>query len=258
MVISAVLSGCNKESTYFTDTPVIESYLHPGDYLNVTISRQTPFLSDVAYAPDDINNLTVQAEIDNLIHTLIPLGDGKYMDSSVMVAEGREYKLSFSFNSKEVSAYTVIPSKPANITQSVTEIYMERVDFSSGPPDPGSMPDPVEITWENPDGSYYLIVVENVEDVPDPIVDFGGDLPEPSFIRPPVNTSSARLSPTQFRYFGRHRIILFHLQPDYAALFNDNSSSSQNLTNPSTSIINGYGIFTGLNSDTLWLSVIEH
>jgi hypothetical protein len=253
----AALESCENESSYYTDTPVIEAYLYSGSYFSVTIRRQTSFLSDMNYSEDDVNNLNVQVNVDDELHTLTSLGDGKYIDSTIVVAEGKQYELSFHFNSKDVFAYTIVPSKPVGITQSVTEMYMERVDLSSGPPTPGSMPDPIELSWNNPDASNYLILVENVEDTLDPIVDLGGDLPAPFFRRPPVNSSTARISATQFRYFGRHRIILFHLLPDYADLFNDNSTSSQNLTNPSTSITNGYGIFTGLNSDTLWVDIIE-
>jgi len=61
----------------------------------------------------------------------------------------------------------------------------------------------------------------------------------------------------EFEYFGTHRIIIYHVLPDYADLYEQNSTSSQNLENPSTSISNGYGIFTGLNSDTLYLEVTE-
>jgi hypothetical protein len=60
-----------------------------------------------------------------------------------------------------------------------------------------------------------------------------------------------------FQYYGTHRIILYHVLPDYATLYDSNSTSSQNLSNPSTSILNGYGIFTGLNSDTLFVEVTE-
>lgn len=255
-ILISAFAGCDQDGSYFTDTPVIESYLHAGDYLNVTVSRQTPFLSDALYSDDDIDNLTIQVEANGEMHTLTPLGGGKYIANSLVAIAGVQYDLTFRFNSKDVYAYTVIPAKPANVTQSATEMYRERIDFSA-PPNPGAFPDPIEISWDNPDGSYYLITVENIEETLDPIVDFGGDLPEPFLLRPPVNTSSAKLSAMQFVYFGTHRIILHHLLPDYAALFNDNSTSSQNLTNPSTSIINGYGIFTGLNSDTLYVEIIE-
>jgi hypothetical protein len=52
-------------------------------------------------------------------------------------------------------------------------------------------------------------------------------------------------------------LILYHLNADYAALYNDTGNSSQNLTNPTTNIENGLGIFTGINADTLLLNVIK-
>jgi hypothetical protein len=59
--------------------------------------------------------------------------------------------------------------------------------------------------------------------------------------------------------FSRGRsIIPIHLVlPDYASLYDRTTSSSQNLTNPSTGITYGYGIFTGLNADTLDMTVEE-
>ena len=255
MVIILITSCKKKEVSEFTDTPIIESYLEPGNYLNVKISRQIPFSSNVSYSSDDINNLNVQVTSNNSTHTLHPLGNGKYIDSSVTVSEGANYNLSFQFNSKNIKAYTYVPSKPASVTQSVTEISIQKRDSTSGPPT-GTQPDPVKITWSNPDNSYYLIVVENIESNPEPIRDFGNNSPPPfAFRKSPTNSSSEEIRAMEFQYFGTTRIVLFHVLPDYAALYNQSSTSSQNLTNPSTSITNGYGIFTGLNPDTLWLEV---
>jgi hypothetical protein len=256
--LSFIIAGCKKEENEeFTDSPIIESYLEPGNFLTVTVSRQIPFSSNVEYSSDDINNLSINAIYNNTSYLLTPLGDGKYIDSSIIVSEGINYNLSFTYNSKNVSAYTFIPSKPQNMTQSVTAISIERMDTTSGPPS-GNQPDPVEITWSNTDGSYYLVLVENIESSLDPIRDFGDkDPPGNMFRKSPTNSISEELRANDFQYYGTHRIILYHVLPDYAALYDRNSTSSQNLTNPSTSIINGYGIFTGLNSDTLYLEVNE-
>ena len=258
LIVLFAFFSCKKyEVAEFTDTPIIETYLQPGNYLSVKISRQIPFSSDVEYSSDDINNLSMKITFNNTDHILLPVGNGEYIDSSYLVAEGDNYNLSFVYNSKDVSAFTYVPSKPANATQSVTAIYLERTDSTSFPSF-GSMPDPVEITWDNPDASYYLILVENVESTLDPIRDFG-DVTPPSniFRKQPTNSSSDEIRTMEFQYFGRHRIIIYHVLPDYASLYDQSSTSSQNLTNPSTSIQNGYGIFTGLNSDTLWLDVNE-
>ena len=164
------------------------------------------------------------------------------------------------FNTKDVSAYTYIPAKPANFAQSATIISIERTDSTSTgwPPSGGSMPDPVSLTWDNDDQSYYLLVVENIEDTLDPVRDFGDeDAPDFIFRKSPNTSTSEELRPNDFQYYGTHRVILFHVLPDYAKLYEGTGNSSQNLENPSTSIVNGYGIFTGMDSDTLFVEVIE-
>lgn len=260
LIVSLSILGCNdEENIEFTDWAIIESYIHSGDYFNVSIKRQIPFSDGVTYSSDDINNLSILVKHNNIDYLLEPLGDGLYVDSNLIVAEGDEYELTFYFNSEKVYAYTYIPSKPKNFTQSVTEISMTRMD-SNFTPGSGSMemPDPVELTWSNPNNDYYLAIVENMESTLDPIRDFGDETPPGNFFRkPPTNSSGTELRPMEFQYFGTHRIILYHVLPDYAALYNNSSTSSQNLTNPSTSITNGYGIFTGLNADTLYIEVKE-
>ncbi len=258
-LIIVVISGCKKETNKeFTDTPIIESYLEPNSFLTISVTRQIPFSSDVEYASDDINNLPINILYNNSTYLLTPIGNGKYIDSSLIIKEGDNFNLSFKYNSKIVTAYTYIPSKPINIVQSATVIYMTRMDSTSGPPTSGTMPDPVNITWDNTDASYYLVIVENMETTLDPIRDFGDKEPPGNrFKKSPTNSGSEEIRPMEFQYFGTHRIIIFHVLPDYAALYKENSTSSQNLTNPSTSIVNGYGIFTGLNSDTIYIEVAE-
>lgn len=251
--------SCEKsEVSEFTDTPIIEAYLEPGDYFTVKIKRQIPFAQNVQYSTDDINNLTLTVSYNGGTHLLTPLGDGVYIDSTIIVNEGENYSVSFQFNSKFVSAYTYIPSKPQNMTQSATEIAIAKVDSTTGPPVQGSQPDPIQINWTNTDGSYYLILVENIESTLNPIRDFGDNTPPGNLFRKsPTNLGVEEIRAMEFQYYGTHRIILYHVLPDYATLYESNSTSSQNLLNPSTSIVNGYGIFTGLNSDTLYVEVTE-
>jgi len=259
-VLSVILASCVKNNQPFTDTPVIESYLTPGAHPVVKIYRQIPFSSDVNFSSDNINTLSVDLGFNNQEVQLIPTGDSCYSDTSITVSEETKYTLSFRFNSKDVSAYTTVPSKPVGFTESVTAIGIVRMDSTYNPGN-GSieMPDPVILRWDNPDTSYYLVVVENLESVLDPIRYFSSTtFPGNTFRERPTTASGLELRPQEFRYYGRHRIILFHVLPDYASLYDNRGvSSSQNLTNPSTSITNGYGIFTALNSDTLYLQVNE-
>ena len=254
-----VLISCSKETAPFTDTPILESYLLPGTNPLIKISRQIPFSSGVIYSNDDINDLQVRLSCGTDNRLLTIQGDSCYTDKTFFIEEGMRYNLSFSFNSKNVSAYTEVPLKPVNFRQSATSISIVRMDSTSGPPQGGfEMPEPVELTWINSDTSYYLLVIENMESTLDPVRSFGGRTPPGNMFRErPTTASGISLRPQEFQYYGRHRLILYHVLPDYASLYDNRISSSQNLTNPSTAIVNGYGIFTGLNADTLFLRVLE-
>jgi hypothetical protein len=258
LLLSAGFMSCNKsENAEFTDTPIVESYLRPGEFPQVKISRQIPFSSDVTYSSDDINALSVKISNGNISHILLPSGDGLYTDSTFSISDNARYDLFFTYNSKTVSAYTKVPSKPANFKESVTYISLAKTDSTSRPTF-GAMPEPVYLTWDNADGSYYIVVIENMATTLVPIRDFGSrEPPGNRFKKAPTTASGLEIRPMEFQYFGKHRLILYHVLPDYASLYSESQSSSQNLTNPSTSIMNGYGIFTALNSDTLFLNVYQ-
>jgi len=262
-ILSASLFSCtDRDNTEFTDIPIVEGYLRPGDYLRLTVSRQIPFSSNVTYSSDDINALNITITNKGIGYVFTALGNGKYIDSSLVVSAGERYDLLFTFNSKSVSAYTTIPSKPVGFTESDNSISVMRMDSTSTPTGGGgmwTMPTPITLTWTNSDESYYIVVAENMESKLDPVRSFGVNdtIPLGRFNKSPTTSSGLEMRAQEFTYFGRHRLILYHVLPDYASLYEKNSASSLNLTNPSTSITNGYGIFTGLNADTLFLTVKE-
>ncbi|HEX2921852.1 MAG TPA: DUF4249 family protein [Bacteroidales bacterium] len=255
VIILFTIMACTEKNTFeFTDLPVIESYLSPGEHPLVKISRQIPFDSSAVFSGDDVNSLEIRIINNNNVFVLTSLGDGKYIDSTLVIKAGERYDLTFRYNSMTVSAYTTIPSKPVNFTGSSSTVSVMNMGNMSGPPTGGWQEMvPLDLKWNNEDGSYYIVVVENYEKKLSPIRDFGGNEPIGlgRFRKMPVISSGIEIRPMEFRYFGKHHIILNHVLPDYASLYNETSTSSQNLTNPSSSIINGYGIFTGLNSDTI-------
>ncbi|MBI3134426.1 MAG: DUF4249 family protein [Bacteroidetes bacterium] len=263
-ILVFTLAGCDKEEQIaFTDSPVIEGYEHPGEVFSIKISRQVPFEEDVQYSADDLEALaiSVHSALYGQTYSLTSIGGGVYVDSTLVVAAGDEYTLIFEYNGKAVSAYTYVPLPPQNFTQSVTSIQIEKIEIGSGPPAGGggfSQPEPIEFKWDNTDESYYLIIVENIESDPEATVDFGDEEPPSfSFRKTPTSSNSEFIQAREFQYYGTHRIILYHVLPDYAALYDDSDNSSLNLTNASGSVTNGYGIFTGMNSDTLYVEVTD-
>jgi hypothetical protein len=77
----------------------------------------------------------------------------------------------------------------------------------------------------------------------------------PVFRNQPTQGSSQQLRSQQFEYYGHHYIILYHINPEYAGLYDDSGNSTQNLRQPPTNIVNGTGIFTAISSDTLDFTV---
>ena len=103
-----------------------------------------------------------------------------------------------------------------------------------------------------------MIVVQNIETDPELIRDTSDDrFPSRVFRNEPSVINEYKINQGQLLYFGRHILLLYHLNPDYATLYAADDNSSQNLKNPSTNISNGFGIFTGISADTLYLDVIK-
>jgi hypothetical protein len=230
--------------------PVVQAYLMPGQAVEVDVKRETIFLDTDTVV--NIGNLDISIETSGQGYPLSSTGNGKYTSSELAIEEGGTYKLVFPYYRSQVSATTIIPPKPKDFAQSAT--VMAVPTFAQGFED--GFPDPIELTWSNPDGRYYLIVVEVAQDTPVQInPDNGFNRPSFSFRNDPTQANRHLLRPQQFQYYALYRIILFEVTEDYAALYQQNGTSSINIKTPATNVTNGLGIFTGVNSDTLHVSI---
>jgi hypothetical protein len=251
--------SCEKQSTIptYDDQPVIEGYLQANNIATVKISRQIASSENVVYSDSHLDSLVVTISDPDTVYYLTAAGGGIYADTNLLIKEGVQYTLQFMYNNKVVSAETTVPYIPKDYTQSVSEILVQKIDENTTFT-PGSMQmnDPIELKWNNQDNAYFMVMVENMEANPTLIRDTTDSrFQVRSFRNEPAVINSYAMRDQQFLYFGRHMLTLYRLNPDYAALYSDNSNSSQNLTNPTTNITNGLGIFTGISSDTLYLQI---
>lgn len=252
-IMAICCMACTKERVPVpAPLPVVESYLSPGQRAVVTLSQEIQYGNTDTLIP--LTGLAVQIEHAGQGYGLTETRAGYYESSALPVIAGDSYRLSFAYNGRQVSASTSIPSSPGTVTASGTELVVPPIG-------PGmQLPDPVQYTWQNPEQAYHLIVVKNMEPSPQPITfNIGGNIiekPAPVFRVPPLRGDEQSLALGRFSYYGRHAVLLYRIQPEYAALYEDNSNNSTDLVAPPTNVVNGLGIFTGVHAaDTLWLQV---
>ncbi len=257
--LSALVCSCKKEGALpeYNVDPVVTAYLYPGKALTLQLQHQRSTSSQTFSSPA-LDSLDITITAGDTLYHLTPAGNGNYTDTTLIVKAGVNYKLNFKYNEKFVTAATIVPSKPDSFTLSASEISFAQITSSTTKFPPIGQAEPVTLSWKNSDASYYLTVVENIANT---LVrtDLTVDSTDTTLVfrNRPVQTSGDELNTRSFKYFGKHRIVLFHINPDYASLYNKSNNNSQNLSTPSTGITNGVGIFTGVNSDTLFLQVTK-
>ena len=255
-------TACEQETiaTLQTETPVIEGYIFAGQPIDSIRITQS-----INYAGDDtlltIDNLVVTISDGTEFAELTPIGDGYYQHPAFIIQENTSYTLEFTFNDKFTTANTYVPYRQATEI-SHEEISMEQIeDFGFGV---NQDVDPIDINWENTEGDYYYVLVENVDENPEYINLFlqeifeeqGGEFPRFGFITEPQITDQYSINTRQeIQQFGLHRVIVFRVNPEYAALYESASNSSITLSEPPSNVENGLGIFTGISSDTLYFEV---
>jgi len=258
LLFVACLSACSEDNELSSDRNplVVESYLHVNRPLKVIVSNL------VGVQAIDVDHLNVSITSNEGIVILSSVGYGIYTsDSNDLVRDDAgDYTLKIATGTGEISSLTVIPTKPIDFQLSKTEMEIEPIDFSNGFPSGGFSNESVDLTWSNQSDEYYFTFFQNIDDNPELINSaldtIGGNAPMLFFRGEPIQGNSSTIRSRQFQYYGRYHVILFHVNPDYAALYKEQeNTSSLNLTSPFTNVVNGLGIFTAIHSDTILFTV---
>lgn len=256
LLCMGLVSSCSedKEEIFDSNPLVVEAYLHVNRRFEIAVSN----LAGTAATDVDYLNVSITSDMGTVI--LNPVGAGVYAsDNDNIVQENSgDYLLNITGYSREISSLTIVPAKPAGFQLSKTEMAIEPIDFTNGFPSFSN--ESVELTWNNPSNEYYFTFFQNIEENPELINSeldtLDGNAPSRFFRGEPTQGSSGTIRSRQFQYYGKYHVILFHVNPDYAALYKEQeNSSSLNLTSPFTNVVNGLGIFTAINSDTILFTV---
>lgn len=251
---TATLFACEKveQQKSNSDKVVIEGYLFAGHKASIKVTKELEYESgDTTIQP--IEGLDILLTNNSVSEHLADAGDGYYESNTMVMNVGEKYSITFTYDNRIVSAETTIPAKPEEYATTANSFSIPTFNPYSG--EPPSFPDPITLSWSNQDKNYYLVVVKNIERNPEAIFDSTRFELKKIFRNKPIQTDNYRLDMRSFNYYGTHQIILYNLNSEYVSLYDDNGTSSLNIQTPATNVKGGLGIFTGLNSDTIYVEV---
>jgi hypothetical protein len=238
-------------------TPVIRAFIMPqSDTLSVSVR----FMIAYSASEDD----TVQLPVSNIPVYLIHGSDsllmaenqkepGNYIltSGSLNLQPGDTIRLFGVYGETLFRSSTVIPEEIESLAISSSSLY-----YTVG--DPRSMLSSAGLTvsWDNKASDFYYVVVENTETDPEPLNEMVADMPVMSFAMP-SQADQFVISMRNIRYFGDHRVVIYHVNPEYADLFDNGELTSNAITRPPGNVDNAMGIFTALTTDTVFFTVYK-
>ncbi|RZL12857.1 MAG: DUF4249 family protein [Pedobacter sp.] len=254
MLAVSIIFSCKKDEIALEDysRPVVQGYLIPGNKIEVKVYYQK-YLDDTIAHGFPIKGLELQVSDGTNSVSLTETSDGVYTYSdTTFVKDAGTYSLSFNYLGKQIKAETIMPQKPVSFSSSA--ISQKVPVFSFGTEQEDFVP--VIFRWLNTDGGYYMMVMANIDEYPSRI-----NTRDPRGYSNVVTilgqVSTYQTQQMTFRYAGNYKIKLFRINKEYVDAMNSSGGTSLNLTNPSTNIQNGLGIFTAMQGEVLDLLVYQ-
>lgn len=266
-IIAISCSSDNITESENQNNLVVEAFLYAGEPVtDIKLSNTISLGSNDTIAPP-VTDASVWLSKNGKSYQLIAdptrAGYYKYNGSDLSVEPGNNFSLRISYNGKEISAATIVPPVPQEVTISKSILTLVTpTGFPGVPGGPGGFgaqdTNSIYVKWSNPDSTLYYVVIENLESSPTEIStgNFPGRM---NIIRrmtfPPIPSSEFVIARRNLTYYGNHRAIVYKVNQEYADLYESRNQDSRNLNEPLINIKNGLGVFSAFASDTVYFKV---
>lgn len=247
--------------------PVVEAFIYEGESVDdIYLKKTVPFNTESKSSSEIISDaiITISGNGQDFILTPVTDQPGRYIydGNDLSVNIGDNYQLTFEYEDIIISSTTTIPSEPEGVDISPQSIFITEINslidlrnFRE------SFQKTINVTWNNADGSYHYLVIENIENNPrsiDPTDVLGGLGINFEFTTTPTQENVLSLRPLiHFTQYGTHRVTIYHVNEEYALLYETSTQDSRDLNEPYTNINNGLGIFSGFASQEVYFEVTK-
>ena len=264
--LSLALVSCHKDVLLTNNTnnfPSIQSFILAGsDSILVKVSTLAPYTNDSLDTAKPLTGLKLY--INNYLLTEQTPGTYIYTSKSLLIHPKDSFILNLAYNNKTISSNTVIPSKPLNfkISSDTVSITQQTVAPSKGNHSGFNIgfnnSNAFIFTWDNPFKDYHYIIIQLLDTAQVFINSYSTNTNVRSQTTTPVNQDNAYdLTQNSLRLYGKYRAVLYKINKEYYNVLQTSNLNSNAMTNPPSNITNGWGIFTGISTDTLYFSVLK-
>ena len=261
LCVAGVLVGCKTNPVLPQETEVVlEGYLYAGQPVNdIRLTSSVPIgATDSTYPP--ITSATVVLMRNGSPYTLAPNpaapGYYGYGRADLAVNVGDVFSIQVSYAGALVTAQTTVPTRPQALTISTTLL---RFQLDSTQTRNGAFRtfvnslDTASVSWSNPTGDYYYVVIESVDPARQLLRPAGTSTR--LFISQPTDQADYVINGNSILYTGQHVLRLYQINKEYADLYRSRQQDSRTLNEPLTNVVNGLGIFSAFASDSLSFTV---
>lgn len=256
IVIIILLYACSDEQSINLDKVIVEGYLYANQPVkDIRISKMLPYGSKSHFDP--IPDAAVYILHNDQYYKLTPKNGqtGRYYDATeqLIVKNGEQYKLIMNYKNNNITSTTKVPLAIKKLTINYKQFIVDSLQFNSA--------NQLVITWKGNENDYYFSSIECVEKKPEKISreSSHGDNAVADFNDRayPTLEHFIYISERDVQYYGRHKITLFSVLPEYAELYDLSIQQVKEIRTNGGNINNGYGIFTAINRDSLFFEVVK-
>lgn len=246
---------------------VVEAFLYAGEPVDDIKIKTTFPLTDEEDTSEPINDASVVLKKEGTTYALVPSGnDGfyHYPGNDLVVATDDIFELEIQYAGITAEAQTIVPSPTRGLQISIDTLKVPRLPFGQGADAIRAaigdflMSSTIVATWDNPTNDLYFMTVETLRDTIVPI------FPEQvltalegfRFVSEPTDGNSLEFLGGTLVSFGTHVIRVYHINQEYAALYENRSQDSRDLNEPPSNIKNALGVFSAFNSQEMFFEVV--
>lgn len=247
---------------------VVEAFLYAGEPIDDIRIKTTFPLSETEDISEPINNAEVTLIKGENRYPLVSSGSEgfyHYPNEDVSVNTGDEFQLEVVHNGIMATAQTTVPTPTTGLKLSTDSLKVPQLPLSEGREavvmaiTAFLQNSRIDATWDNPNEDLYFMVVESVSSTVDPIFpdQVITALERFQFVSEPTEESSLTFLGGTLVSFGQYVVKVYHINQEYAALYENREQDSRDLNEPPSNVQNALGVFSAFNSQEAFFEVVR-